>query len=106
MRLIDADAMIGYINRQREYLRPDIYPQDAIGDAAYRVCAEFVECLPSELPERKKGEWLPAFNGCLTGGTYWFECSKCGRIVPDIKAGGWNFCPNCGANMRGEPNDE
>jgi len=50
-RLIDADAMIGRINKLREHLRPDIYPQDAIGDSAYRVCAEFIELLPSEQPE-------------------------------------------------------
>jgi len=66
------------------------------------VFVEDIENLPSVQPEREKGEWLPAFNGCLTSGTYWFKCSKCGRIVPDIRAGGWNFCSNCGKDMRAE----
>lgn len=51
-------------------------------------------------PERKNGNWIPAFNGNFTGGAYWFSCSKCKRIVPEVRNGGWNFRPNCGADMR------
>lgn len=50
-------------------------------------------------PEHKKGEWVPEFDGKFTGGAYWFSCSKCKRIVPDVRNGGWNYCPNCGAKM-------
>ena len=57
---------------------------------------------PKEQPDRKKGEWIPEFDGKFTGGAYWFSCSKCKRIVPEVRNGGWNFCPNCGADMRGE----
>jgi hypothetical protein len=56
-------------------------------------------------PERKKGEWIPEFDGKFTGGAYWFSCSKCKRIVPEVRNGGWNFCPQCGADMR-EGNNE
>jgi hypothetical protein len=59
----------------------------------------------SAQPERKKGEWIPAFDGKFTGGAYWFSCSKCKRIVPEVRNGGWNFCPQCGADMR-EGNNE
>ena len=59
------------------------------------------ENCPSAQPERKKGEWIPMFDGKFTGGAYWFSCSKCKRIVPDVRNGGWNFCPNCGDDMRG-----
>ena len=61
--------------------------------------------MPSAQPERKKGEWIPEFNGKFTGGAYWFSCSKCKRIVPEVRNGGWNFCPQCGADMR-EGNNE
>jgi hypothetical protein len=61
--------------------------------------------LPSAQPVRKKGEWIPAFDGKFTGGAYWFSCSKCKRIVPEVRNGGWNFCPQCGADMR-EGNNE
>jgi hypothetical protein len=49
--LISRQAAIGRINKQREHLQPGIYPQDEIGDAAYRICAEFIERLPSAQPE-------------------------------------------------------
>lgn len=49
--LISRQAAIDRINKQREHLQPDIYPQDKIGDAAYRICAEFIERLPSAQPE-------------------------------------------------------
>ena len=48
--LIDRQAAIDRINKQREHLKPDIDERDAIGDAAYRVCAEFIERLPSVQP--------------------------------------------------------
>ena len=48
--LISRRAVIDRINKQIEHLRPDIYPQDEIGDAAYRICAEFIERLPSAQP--------------------------------------------------------
>lgn len=53
---ISRRAAIDRINKQREHLQPDIYPQDKIGDAAYRICAEFIERLPSAQPEQR---WIP-----------------------------------------------
>lgn len=47
---VSRQAAIDRINKQREHLQPDIYPQDKIGDAAYRICAEFIERLPSAQP--------------------------------------------------------
>ena len=49
--LISRQAAIDRINKQREHLEPDVYPQDKIGDAAYRICAEFIERLPSAQPD-------------------------------------------------------
>ena len=49
--LISRTAAIDRINKQREHLRPDIFPQDKIGDAAYRICAEFIERLPTAQPD-------------------------------------------------------
>ena len=54
--LISRQATIDRINKQREHLQPDIYPQDEIGDAAYQICAEFIERLPSAPPEPR---WIP-----------------------------------------------
>lgn len=57
------------------------------------------------VPQRKKERWVPEFNGRFTGGAYWFSCSKCKRIVPDVRNGGWNYCPQCGARMDGGEQD-
>ena len=48
--------------------------------------------------ERPKGEWITSTND--NGISYQFFCDKCKREVQVIT----NFCPNCGADMRGEDN--
>ena len=61
--------------------------------------------LPSAQPERKKGEWLPDNNNAYE---MRFVCSCCkeSEVVPTIGFTKykplWDFCPNCGADMRGE----
>lgn len=79
--LIDRQKAIERINKQREHLRPNIYPQDEIGDAAYRICAEFIERLPSAQPKiihcgdcRYKDDGIDEdgipFLKCLNGRSY------------------------------------
>ena len=59
--------------------------------------------LPSAQPERKKGEWVGADSQCGIG------CPFCGTPVDDFCSSidyidliyKPNFCPNCGADMRG-----
>ena len=55
--------------------------------------------LPSAQPERKKGRWIPHEDE--DGEHYGDKCSECGvwYVMPYGKT---NFCPNCGADMRGE----
>ena len=46
----------------------------------------------------RHGEWIDFDDDYSV-----YDCSVCGERAPnDIK---WNFCPNCGADMRGENND-
>lgn len=54
--------------------------------------------LPSAEPERKTGEWI---DGMPYVNSHWKVCSECHVSAPD-SCGGFNFCPNCGAEMRGE----
>lgn len=46
-------------------------------------------------PERRKGKWITQQFGS------WAECSECHELY-DIPIAISNFCPNCGADMRGE----
>ena len=57
-----------------------------------------------EQPERKKGKWQDNHRQKFDGTFYWFrECSVCGYERNDDDSGkDTNFCPNCGADMRGE----
>ena len=58
-----------------------------------------IESVPSAQPERKKGRWGNA-------GEYpWDKCSVCGHCVNPYEDD-YFFCPNCGADMRGENNGE
>lgn len=97
---ISRQSAIDRINKQREHLQPDIYPQDKIGDAAYRICAEFIERLPSAQPERETAKFI-RWMECKKTVNYisytpHCKCSKCGTefLIETIK-----YCYMCGARM-------
>ena len=48
-------------------------------------------------PEQKKGYWI----GRPIAGYTTVRCSVCTELFFENK-GRWNFCPNCGADMREE----
>lgn len=50
-----------------------------------------LESLPSAQPERKKGNWFK-----LNMATYNYQCSECEKYSRAM----YDFCPNCGADMR------
>lgn len=56
--------------------------------------------LPSAEPERKNGKYLK------TGDPKWIECSECGMHTRYLKKYNVpNFCPACGAYMKGTEDD-
>ena len=57
--------------------------------------------LPSAQPERKKGKWIHDGYG-IPHGCDWIHCSVCGKRGVNVPADLPNYCPNCGADMRGE----
>ena len=67
--------------------------------------AERLEQLPSAQPERIKGHWIDAVIPNDSGGLPVIVCDKCNTFFPLQFGASHNFCPNCGADMRGE-NDE
>lgn len=65
---------------------------------------EAIEVLASVQPERKKGKWLSHYDYCKKHGympsgvlALWW-CDQCEQGVEHPT----NFCPKCGADMRGE----
>lgn len=61
--------------------------------------------LPSAQPEHKRGEWIGhPIKGTDSLSIDKDTCSHCGERFYQIAETGvvWNFCPNCGADMRKE----
>lgn len=102
-RLIDADALNDMINRS--------YPMTDRIDVhnGYAICQEMIKQLPT-IEERKRGEWIEENRRPRS---MMFYCSECHRTAydPQNHHGGqkrcrYAFCPNCGADMRGENNGQ
>ena len=61
--------------------------------------------LPPAQPERPKGKWNTYYHSDTE---FTYSCNSCGYSAPYQVLGGevvqkkWNFCPNCGADMRGD----
>ena len=104
--LIRREDAIDAIVRQTNYDNVDVikyecrrnYEKDNGWLGGLKEALEAVE----SLPERKKGKWLHNPNE-YDDDTY--ECSRCGEpwtlIEGTPKENNMNYCPNCGANMRG-----
>ena len=87
MRLIDADAL-------KEAMA------EHTNNIGYLVCApeEIIDLAPTVA--RPHGEWKRPLYRYGTNANY--ECSNC----KDVFEYGYNFCPNCGADMREEGDPE
>ena len=69
----------------------------------YADCIQTLKELPSAEPKRIIGHWIPVTNG--RGG---HECDQCHEYAPSYQSGKEHlsdFCPNCGADMRGEQDE-
>ena len=109
MRLIDADAL-------RDNLQALAYDDWNQGVTtswadAYSEVADMVEEMPTI--ERKTGRWISAMDDepvVIKDGSpdKSCHCSECGEWLVasdeyDVKG---NFCPNCGADMRGREDEQ
>lgn len=70
------------------------------GQSFYCINPEDVEALPPVTPTRKHGEWeKEVFDlGVKIPVRVAYQCSECGNYFDSE----FNFCPHCGADMRGE----
>lgn len=112
MRLIDADAFAEFI---KYAIKTQKYDSLKINDTTLTV-AEVLECVVAELEgtgidgfknnptiePRKKGKWKKGVgeNGVTTS----LFCSECN--YENTHWYDWNYCPNCGADMREGGQDE
>ena len=72
---------------------------EAIFGRSHEIIKMRIENLPSA---QKKGEWIQDRLVSTNGGTYGVRrCSNCENYYQDVGYG-WNYCPNCGSDMRKE----
>ena len=86
MRAIDADRLLTDRMKEHYYHLPN-------GDIAIPIID--IEHAPTITPERKTGKWIFLGDG--------YKCNKCRSVYSwwaDSQTS--NYCPNCGADMRGE----
>ena len=62
-------------------------------------CLDLIKEIPSAEPERKHGKWIYDTERVMRDGRInsQYHCSECGEQEFTL----YNFCPNCGADMRG-----
>lgn len=92
---IEPESISEWKKEFREYVDSlDITRDD------WKGIIEYIDELPSIQPERKKGEWIKHENADIVDGYYVpkYECSCCHTWKDDNS----NYCPDCGADMRGE----
>ena len=106
MRPIDADPL-GLTDME-------IIMCDGDYKKALKMLIDKIEHAPTIEPEREKGEWIKKDHYTDRWGDRIeiLRCPIC-EFKHDYAVGdtnhrdsGWfNFCPNCGADLRGEPDD-
>lgn len=89
------------ISRQAAIEEQESYMHDHLLDGYEdgRAMIAILKKLPSVEPERREGRWEIYVISMLDGEGC--RCSECGFEGAPY----WNYCPNCGADMRGEQND-
>ena len=120
MRLIDADALYEQLKQDEEMARNRVldtesslpYPNN-LNPSYTRYVAQMdertrlkhmVADAPTIEPERKKGKWVDGWRCKHDGTRYWYrQCDQCLHERDDCDTEkDTNYCPNCGADMRGE----
>ena len=61
-----------------------------------QMLAVLPSAVPADVRENKHGEWMYTKHY----GEPYRVCPKCHMERKDDLSRGWNFCPNCGADMR------
>ena len=102
---IERNAAIKEIYSEIERTNPMQATEVLMGyDKGLRIAAALVMNAPTaDVVERVRGEWREIED--RDGDRHW-QCSACGIdwyfIEGTPSENGTNFCPNCGADMRGE----
>ena len=108
--LINRQAAIDALKHNQDVYSRNFHddPIDKYTAAIIAADIDSLVNLPSAEPERKRGSWNVIQGNIVV-------CSECGMCAPKSMTGcllnrhlepnRTNFCPNCGADMRGEKHE-
>lgn len=99
MRTIDADDFGNRMYHEVFEKDTDMQKWDSGCWVRYKLFENVLREQPTIEPQRKKGKWIDrGWSGDGRGNSWHeWECSECKHITKGAK---WDFCPNCGADMR------
>lgn len=100
MRLIDADAFRRELDNHWPFTKEE-QSKHGFADMAKSTVLFVLNKMPT-IEERKTGKWIETRTWEHDGEIY---CEQCGSDAPtegDYRQVKTNYCPNCGADMRGE----
>lgn len=99
-RLIDADALRAQMYHEAFETDTDMQRWDSGCWIRYKMFENAIDNAPTIAPQRKRGEWVEVndYYNRISG-----KCSVCGweSHMYEDDVVGMNYCPNCGADMRG-----
>ena len=102
-RYIDADLLVEKLEQHFDVMRDEdgrlLYSDHVCTGEDCDALLELVNALPTaDVVEVKHGEWIrpTIIHGMTIAGL--LHCSVCGEVPCDEG----KYCPNCGADMRGE----
>ena len=103
------DAIRASTKKYRGFMEMEMYTDDDAVEAVESLpsaqpehIVKVINAQPTIEPERKRGKWIictEAFEETFHTGC---RCSVCNYWKP---MGIWNFCPNCGAEMKGDQDE-
>lgn len=81
----------------KNYARTVLHEDNATNFSLLKMFDEIIDNAPAAEPERPKGEWLKYLYYAQEN-RWECICSICGKLNQQES----NFCPNCGADLRGD----
>lgn len=100
-----SDAIKAMEQRYQDILRTF---KRKVKDGEKAIALDMIGCIKS-LPsaDRPQGEWLDYAIPLEDGGAMPIQvCNLCKTFYPlAYTGGGYHFCPNCGARMKGKDNE-
>jgi rubrerythrin len=112
---IEKEAFVAEMKKRQEAAKAWLKKAK---DQETRVRADAVSCFiqevkwtlekitPADVKPVVRGEWVEGEYVGEVGYEIKWHCSSCGFAVLSEEYPAWHYCPNCGADMRKEANDD